>query len=423
MTRVFEFLFWLGVVWLSYVYSGYPALLWFIGLFRPFRPNTSDSYLPTVSVLISARNEQRDIGWKIAETLAWNYPKQNLELLVASDASEDGTDEILKTVTDSRFRFLRLEARVGKNEALNRLSESACGELFFFTDANSHIEESCLQRVVRHFAEPRVGCVTGSEHTIRENEEFVVTAGTRAFLGYESLVNSLESRLGSVLVCDGSIFCIRRSLFSALQPDLANDFELPVRIGAEGHAILFDPTAISHEKATTDAREEFRRKRRICCQGMIGFWRLRRNLSGLRAWQLLSRKLLRWLGAVPLMLILVSSVRLTANRLYELALILQFIFYGLALLGWWLAARGREGSRAATFPFYFVMVNIAALTGVIDAVFGKRFSIWESPQQSRGTRAKVASDQRTVAGSTITRQDVSALGNHCAELRPEKNRP
>ncbi len=416
MTPVFEFLFWLGVVWLSYVYAGYPALLWLIGLFRPFRPNTGDSYLPTVSVLISARNEQRDIGWKIAETLAWNYPKQKLELLVASDASEDGTDEILKAVTDSRFRFLRIEERVGKNEALNRLSELACGELVFFTDANSHIDESCLHRVVQHFAEARVGCVTGSEHTIRENKQFVVSTGTRAFLGYESLVNTLESRLGSVLVCDGSIFCIRRSLFSALQPDLANDFELPVRIGGEGRAILFDPTAISHEKATTDAREEFRRKRRICCQGMIGFWRLRRNLSGLRAWQMLSRKLLRWLGAIPLMLILASSVWLAANRFYELMLVFQFSFYGLALLGWWLAVRRREGSRATTFPFYFVLVNIAALTGVIDAVFGKRFSIWESPQQSRGSahRGKI---------HLHAPQSLSATGNHCAELRPEKNRP
>ena len=423
MTRVFEFSFWLGVVWLSYVYVGYPALLWFIGLFRSFHPSFSDSYLPTVSVLISARNERRDIGWKIAETLAWNYPKENLELLVASDASEDGTDEILKTVTDCRFRFLRLENRVGKNEALNRLSELACGELVLFTDANSHIDESCLHRVVQHFAEARVGCVTGSERTIRENEEFVVSAGTRAFLGYESLVNSLESRLGSVLVCDGSIFCIRRSLFSALQPDLANDFELPVRIGAEGHAILFDPTAISHEKATTDAREEFRRKRRICCQGMIGFWRLRRNLSGLRAWQLLSRKLLRWLGAIPLVLILASSVWLVSKRFYEVMLVFQFIFYFLVLLGWWLAARRREGSRATTFPFYFVMVNVAALTGVIDAVLGKRFSVWESPQQSRGSRTKVAPDKRTAAGSTFACQALSAPGNPCAELRPEKNRP
>ena len=142
MTRVFESLFWLGVVWLSYVYVGYPALLWFIGLFRSFRPNTDDLYLPTVSVLISARNEQRDIGWKIAETLAWNYPKDKLDLLVASDASEDGTDEILKAVTDCRFRFLPLEKRVGKNGALNRLSELARGELLFFTDANSHIESA-----------------------------------------------------------------------------------------------------------------------------------------------------------------------------------------------------------------------------------------------------------------------------------------
>src|SRR5260370_38989373 len=107
MTPVFEFLFWLGLAWLSYVYAGYPALLWLIGLFRPFRPNTGDSYLPTVSVLISARNEQGAIGSSIAETLASDYPKQNLELLVAAAASENGTDDSLKTTTHSWSHFLR----------------------------------------------------------------------------------------------------------------------------------------------------------------------------------------------------------------------------------------------------------------------------------------------------------------------------
>jgi cellulose synthase/poly-beta-1,6-N-acetylglucosamine synthase-like glycosyltransferase len=422
MIRLFEFLFWFSVVWLGYVYVGYPALLWFVGLFRVFRPNTSDSYLPKVSVLISARNEQRDIGWKVAETLAWNYPKEKLELLVASDASEDGTDGILKAVIDHRFRFLRLEPRRGKNEALNQLNELASGELLFFTDANSHIDESCLRRMVRYFAEPRVGCVTGSERTIGENEEFGVAAGTRAFLGYESLVNSLECRLGSVLVCDGSVFCIRKNLFHRLQPDLANDFELPVRIGAEGHAVLFDPTAISLERATTDPREEFRRKRRICCQGMSGFWRRRGDLHGMRAWQLLSRKLLRWLGAVPLLLVLVSSAGLTSQWFYDVTLVLQLIFYSLVLLGWRSAAVRHEGNGVTTFPFYFVMVNVAALTGVIDAVFGKRFSVWESPQQSRGPRTNGAKEKRTTAGS-FADQALSAAGNPCAELQPEKNRP
>ena len=234
MTQVFEFLFWLSLVWLGYVYLGYPTILWFFGLFKLFHPHTSDSYLPRVSVLISARNERNDIGWKIAETLAWNYPREQLELLVASDASDDGTDEILANVSDPRFQALRLEKRKGKNEALNRLNDLAKGELLFFTDANSHIEPDCLRKMVRHFADPRVGCVTGTECTIREGEDFVVTSGTRAFLGYESLVNILESRLGSVLVCDGSVFCIRKSLFRTLQPDLANDFELPVHIGSAG---------------------------------------------------------------------------------------------------------------------------------------------------------------------------------------------
>jgi len=273
---------------------------------------------------------------------------------------------------------------------LNRLSELASGDLLLFTDANSHIEPACLRRIVSYFADPRVGCVTGSERTIREGEELVVTSGTRAFLGYESLVNVLESRLGSVLVCDGSIFCIRRSLFARLQADLANDFELPVKIGGQGFAILFDPSAISYEKATSDPREEFRRKRRICCQGVIGFWRLRHDLHGLRGWQLFSRKLLRWTGAIPLALILLSSLGLARNRWYATALILEFLFYVLALRGWWLATRGREARGATVFPFYFVMVNVAALTGVIDAAFGRRFSVWESPAHSRGSRSSEA---------------------------------
>jgi len=422
MTHAFEFLFWLGVVWLGYVYVGYPALLCFVGLFRSFHPDASNSYLPPVSVLISARNEQKDIGWKIAETLAWNYPRELLEVLVASDASEDGTDEILANVSDPRFRALRLQERKGKNVALNRLHELARGELLFFTDANSHIESACLRRMVHHFADPRVGCVTGSERTIREEEEFVATIGTRAFLGYESLVNTLESRLGSVLVCDGSVFCIRSSLFSKLQPELANDFELPISIGSAGHAILFDSTAVSYEKATSDPLEEFRRKRRICCQGVIGFWRLRHDLHGLRGWQFFSRKVLRWLGILPLALCLVSSASLVSNAFYASALALQIVFYSLTSLGWLLAARKRLGSRATAFPFYFVMVNIAAFTGFLDALFGRRFNVWESPAHSRGARTEVPlqGEKSPVAEAIVQGQNLSIAQRPYTELEPEK---
>jgi cellulose synthase/poly-beta-1,6-N-acetylglucosamine synthase-like glycosyltransferase len=334
---------------------------------------------------VSARNEQKDIAWKIKETLAWDYPADKLELLIASDASDDGTDEIVNGVKDARLRFIRLEKRSGKNQALNNLFEISKGELLFFTDANSHIDAGCLRRVVNHFSHPQVGCVTGTECTIRENEETAVVAGTRAFLGYESFVNSLESRLGSVLVCDGSIFCLRRSLFHPLQPELANDFELPIRAGFAGQAVLFDPTAISLEKATSSPIEEFRRKRRICGQGMLGFLRMRGILMGFRRWQFLSRKLLRWFGPVPLGLILVSSLLLWNLGFYKGLVLLQAFFYLLGLAGWAIAASGKEGSRLTTLPFYFLMVNMAAMTGAIEGMFGKKYSVWESPAKSRGT--------------------------------------
>lgn len=391
MIRVSEFLFWLSVAWLGYVYLGYPALLWIIGVFNSFHPHKSDSYLPRVSVLISARNERNDIGWKIAETLAWDYPREQLELLVASDASDDGTDEILAKVRDPRFQSLRLQKRSGKNEALNRLNELAHGELLFFTDANSHIQPDCLRKMVPHFADPRVGCVTGIERTLREKEDSAVATGTRASLGYESLVNALESRIGSVLVADGSIFCIRRSLFSTLQQDLANDFELPAQIGAGGYALLFDPLVVSFEKSTSSPTEEFGRRRRICGQGILGCWRLRSCFGGLRVWQLLSRKFLRWFGVVPLALILLSNLWLVSYKFYAVTLVLQGIFYSLAVLGWLFSTR-RQSTSAATFPFFFILVNVAAFVGVVQALSGKRFGVWESAIHSRGSRTELPVD-------------------------------
>lgn len=393
MRIAWEAAFWLGVLWLGYVYAGYPIVLWLLGVFRARREDLplDENELPSVSVLVSARNEQKDIGWKIAETLGWNYPAEKLEMIVASDASEDATDEILRGITDRRFRFLRLETRQGKNEALNRLVALAKGDLLFFTDANSHIEPNCLRRMVRHFADSRVGCVTGSERTIRSDEAAMVT-GTRAFLEYESMVNTLESRLGSVLVCDGSIFCMRRRLFSTLEPDLANDLELPTRIGAAGYAILFDRGAVSWEKATSVPREEFHRRQRICGQGSVGLWRLRRYLKGMRAWQFFSRKVLRWVGAVPLAMILAANIRLAGSPFYAVMLALQAAFYALALAGWAFAQNKEKKSRALALPFFFVVSNIGALVGVWAAVTGKRFSVWDSAKHSRGTaRAENAS--------------------------------
>jgi cellulose synthase/poly-beta-1,6-N-acetylglucosamine synthase-like glycosyltransferase len=376
--------FWCCAGWLAYVFVGYPLLLAILGMLRQSRESLAAIEPPRrVSVLIAARNEEKDIGWKIRETVAWDYPPDRLQVLVASDASEDHTDEIIQSIRDPRLTFLRMPQRAGKIVALNLLAALAQGDILFFTDANTSIGPLCAQRMVRHFADPRVGCVTGWEGGSPGENQSLTMAGL-ASLGYEATLNALESRLGSVLICDGSIFCIRASLYRPLHPELANDLELPLWIGSQGYKLLYEPEARSTENATSSPGEEFQRRRRICAQGLSGLWTLKNLLGGMRAWQFFSRKFLRWLTLVPLVMILVATLFLRSNPYFRFLLVLQVVFYALAAIGWLFAARDRKASRVFSMPFYFLLLSSAALVGVIEACLGRRFSVWDIASLSRG---------------------------------------
>lgn len=379
-------IFCVGIIWLFYVYCGYAVCLWVLGWFRGIHPKQDENFLPSVSVLISARNEEKDIGRKVQETLAWDYPPYRLQVLVASDASEDRTEEILQSIKDPRLQFVRLPVRVGKNAALNRLAMMATGDILLFTDANSQIHAGCLRKLTRHFADERVGSVTGVEENPREENKEMVASGGKAFHGYEEMLKSLEGKLGSVLVCDGAIFCVRRPLFVVLRPELANDLELPLYIGAAGKWILCELGARSLEKATPSAREEFARRRRIVAQGTLGMWKLRHCLRGMRAWQFLSHKLLRWLTLAPLALVLVSNLFLARSPLFAWALGLQALFYLTALAGWLLDRAGITELPRLAMPYYFLLANLAAMRGFLDGCTGRQFSTWEIASLSRGQR-------------------------------------
>ncbi|HEY3975207.1 MAG TPA: glycosyltransferase [Candidatus Sulfotelmatobacter sp.] len=378
-----KIVFWIGAGWLLYVYAGYPIALWLLGCFRRVHPVAGDA-LPTVSVLISARNEEKDIEWKVRQTLAWDYPVEQLQVLVASDASEDRTDALLHSIRDPRFGFIRLPERVGKNSALNRLAAMANGDLLFFTDANSDIDAGCLRRMVRHFADPRVGCVTGVEDAVSGEPAAGLSTGGGAYLEYESAINRLESDLGSVLVCDGSIFCMRRTLYRDVRPELANDLELPLRVGRGGAWVLYEPSARSREYTTPSASEEFSRRKRICGQGILGLWTLREQLTGLRAWQFFSRKFLRWFSLAPMFTIFVASVALRLDRWYAALLGLQCVFFALAAMGWLMSRQGKRPGRIIALPFYFLLMNVAAVRGIAEALLGRRFAVWDIAQLSRG---------------------------------------
>lgn len=376
-------LYWLSVAWIAYVWAGYPLILAIVSGIGRFRPASSNQYLPSVSVLIAARNEQKDIGWKLAQTLAWDYPQHKLEVLAGSDASTDGTDEAIRSVRDPRLIFMRNPERAGKNITLNRLARLASGDILFFTDANTHIAPDCIRKMVRHFADSRVGCVTGTESNKTGSGASAMTAGSNAYLGYESTVNALENKFGSVLVCDGSIYCLRRSLFSELDPELANDLEHPVRTGSAGYAVLYEPEARSFERCSSSPKEEFGRRRRIAAQGALGMWRLKSELRGLRLWQFASRKFLRWLTVVPFVMALISSFLLRHDSLYLILFAAQFAFCILAAIGIWV--RGNSQIHGLIrLPFVFLLAHTAVLVGVVDACRRKTFATWNIAELSRG---------------------------------------
>lgn len=372
------------MAWLAYVYAGYPCILQLLIVWVHRRHAVGDDFLPSVSVLIAARNEEKDIGWKLRETLDWDYPTDRLQVLVASDASEDRTDEIVLSIQDPRVALIRMEKRGGKVRALNCLARAGGGEILCFTDANAHIDRASLRRMVRHFADDRVGCVTGRTRCIEAGASSAVASGSSIYWNYESHINLLESELGSVLVCDGAIHCVRRSLYSPLLPDLASDLELPVRVRSRGYWNVFEPDAIAWERDTPSSREEVARRRRICGQGALAMWRLRDTLRGFMAWQFLTRKALRWLTLIPMMLVLSGTVLLIRQPLFRTLAILQACFYGAAATAFLVTLSRRRMGRLLSVPFYTLLGAAGAFGGVLDTCRGRRYDLWEIPVSSRG---------------------------------------
>jgi hypothetical protein len=168
---------------------------------------------------------------------------------------------------------------------------------------------------------------------------------------------------------------------------LANDLEVPIRIANAGHFVLFESSAVSFERATSSPLEEFKRRRRICGQGALGFYRLRGYLNGIRGWQFFSRKFLRWLALLPLSAILIGSALAGRTLLGFSLLLLQFVCYTLASVGLVATSRRRKVGTLMAVPFYFVLVNIAAFVGVLDACGGKRYSLWNVASRTRGQQA------------------------------------
>jgi cellulose synthase/poly-beta-1,6-N-acetylglucosamine synthase-like glycosyltransferase len=371
-------LFWLLLALIVYVYAGYPILLWVIRVLGGNRPVARGDIEPQVTLIVSAFNEVSVIGEKLENCLALDYPSDKLQIIVVSDCSDDGTDEAVAAFATRGVELLRMPDRGGKTVGLNKALEQSRGEVVIFSDANAMYGRDVVRKMVRNFADLRVGAVVGESTYIDPEVESERSEGL--YWKYETAIKRLESAIGSVVGGDGAIYAIRRTLYVPMRPDALSDFVNPLQIAKAGYRCLYEPEARSYEKAADSFNKEFRRKVRIVNRAWRAMMRLKTLLNpfvyGFFAFELISHKLLRWL--VPLFmagLLVVNIIVMDNGPIYQLVLLGQALFYLLAFAGF--AMRGAASIPAVlSVPYYFCLVNIASARGILDVLRGETYTTW-----------------------------------------------
>lgn len=382
-------IFWCSAVGLVHTYLLYPLLLvaldaWagmradfrYLAGGRDRRVPLEPLALPRVSLVVAAWNEAEVIGAKVQNSLALDYPKELLEIFIGSDGSDDGTDSIVKACADRRVRLDRAE-RVGKIGVLNRVVPKTDGDILIFSDANTIFEPDAVRKLVRHFADPRVGCVCGRLRLFNPNDPDFEES---AYWSYESFLKLREGRRGAVMGANGGIYALRRSLFPALPADtVVEDFVVAAKTLLRGYRVIYDPEAIAWEETTEDYRKERLRRVRIAAGnfqalGLIGG--LLHPRQGFAAFAFFSHKLLRWIAPFLLVGVLASSIALMDRPLYSALLIGQLLFYWLAVIGFALRLPGALG-RITSLARYFVEMNVGMAHGFFRWVRGSQKVTWQ----------------------------------------------
>jgi cellulose synthase/poly-beta-1,6-N-acetylglucosamine synthase-like glycosyltransferase len=382
-------LFWSAAALILYTYLLYPALVFVRALFLR-RPYERREITPRVSLIVAAYNESKNIAAKIENILALNYPAEELEILIASDGSTDGTNEIVAQYAaryaDRGIQLLALP-RQGKAGALNSAVAVATGEILVFSDANSIYAPDSIQALVRHFASPEVGGVAGNQVYLKDKERASLSsAGEHSYWDFDRKLKQMQSVSGNVISATGAIYAIRRALFNPVVAGVTDDFAISTDIIRQGYRLVFEPDAIAYEPVASGGSTEFGRKVRVITRGLRAVI-LRRELLnpfhyGFYALQLFSHKVLRRLVVFPLLILLVSSPFLWKHGLfYRLATVGQTLFYGSAALGMSLHNSRLKRLKIVTLPFYFCLVNYAALLAVINILRGHRIERWEPQRQ------------------------------------------
>ncbi len=367
--------FWASAAGLAWTHVGYPVAVAALARVRP-RPVRRTDATPTVTLVVPAHDEEDVIAGRLENLLALDYPAERLEIIVASDASTDGTDAIVEEVAarESRVRLVRFP-RGGKLATINRVHTEGSGEILAFTDANTRWEADALRKLVRAFGDEEVGYVTGrlllrdADGTNREG----------VYWRYELWLRESESAVGSITGGNGAIYAVRRRDFEA-QP-WGQDAALPALMAQKGRRAVYDPEAIAYEKPARDLEDEFSRKARMFRWSWFHLLagKPTRGVDPLFRLEWFSHRTLRY-GSGILHLALLGSSLALAHRspAARAALAAQIAWLSLAAAG-----RLRAPVPGASLAYYYALVSWATVVGLVRYVRGGVPGTWE---RAPGTR-------------------------------------
>jgi cellulose synthase/poly-beta-1,6-N-acetylglucosamine synthase-like glycosyltransferase len=366
--------FWVSAVLLAYVYAGYPLLLAVMRVFHR-QPVRHGRIEPRVCLFIAANDEGLVMEAKLENSLAVDYPADRLEIIVASDGSVDATNAIVDRFAP-RVRLLPFSPRRGKITAINEGLTYVDADIVIFSDANTFLAPDAVRAVVRNFADPRVGAVSGD----------VALVGERAALGrsedlyyvYERWLQRAESEVGSMIGADGALYAIRRELFTPAPADtILDDLAIPMAVVRAGYRVVFEPEARAYEYGSESAREEFARKTRVIAGAVQFLTRADSSVPASRAQvivSLVSHKGLRWLSPMFASCVFLASIALAnASHKYAAVAIAQGALVAFGVAG---CVPTLRRNAIVSLAHYFCLVQAAAVIGFVRGVLGKQSVRW-----------------------------------------------
>jgi cellulose synthase/poly-beta-1,6-N-acetylglucosamine synthase-like glycosyltransferase len=364
-----------------YAYGVYPAILWIVGRLRSRAvAGERGAAWPTVTITVPVYNAAASIRTTLTHLLEVDYPRELIQLLVLSDASNDGTDQIVREFASRGVELLRAPVRLGKTAAENAAVSVARGELIVNVDATITVPASSLRHLVRAFEDPTVGVASGCDVSIGAGDR----AGTRAesgYTGYEMWLRDLETKAGSIVGASGCFYGIRRRIRAeALPPELSWDFASTLVAKQQGYRSVSVPDAVCFVPRAVDVQVEFRRKSRTMARGLSTLFHFAELMDPFRyggfALMLVSHKLLRWL---PFLLAPVAGLALIVLALQSsiAALALAVVAVGLLVGIGAITHRGSAAFKPVAVAGFAVAAAAAGLLAWRDALRGTRLATWE----------------------------------------------